>query len=88
MIESCGSIDFSIFVLFIGLVWLTTRYSIKLNRFEHSLKAKYGKGMAYSEMRYTKNNITPVLTMGLVGGFVGGMVGFGGGSIMKPALIK
>ena len=39
-------------------------------------------------MKYTNENIRPLLSMGLVAGFVGGTVGFGGGSIIKPTLIK
>ena len=88
VIESCGVLDFCSFAMFCGLIWYATVYGIRVNRSEHKLKARFNRGLTFSEMRYTNSNIRPVLTMGLIGGFVGGTVGFGGGSIIKPALIK
>jgi len=87
-IESCGTLDGAFFISFCGLMWLATVYGIKVNRSEHKLKARFAMGLVQSDLRYTTSNIRPVLTMGLIGGFVGGTVGFGGGSIIKPTLIK
>ena len=58
-------------------------------RHDQRLKLKYGSiNVAENDIRFTdKKSLNMLLGLGLVGGWVAGALGLGGGSIYNPALL-
>lgn len=52
------------------------------------MKIKYNKGIVDSDIRFTGSSITKLIMLALVGGFISGALGLGGGTIFNPILLK
>ena len=62
--------------------------SIRMQRNEQKLKAKYGNiNLAESDITLTNRNVTMLLILGFMGGLLAGALGLGGGVIFNPVLL-
>lgn len=62
--------------------------SIRMQRNEQKLKAKYGNiNLAESDITLTNKNVIMLLILGFMGGLLAGALGLGGGVIFNPVLL-
>ena len=52
------------------------------------MKIKVGKGMISSDITYSVNQLKALIFFAFLGGWVGGALGLGGGSIFNPLMIS
>jgi len=88
-IEKCSAGYWSVIVVFIGICGLCTFIAVKLAAHDQNLKLKYGGvNVTDSDIRYSnKKQLSKLILLGFVGGWVAGALGLGGGSIYNPALL-
>lgn len=65
-----------------------TIYSIKNMKHEQFLKKRYGDGLIASDIEMKGRNLAKLMTFSLVGGWVSGAFGLGGGAIFNPLLLS
>lgn len=86
-IKMCSGLDwFGIFV-FVSLCFSLTFYSIKSQMREQQLKLKYSN-LSKSEIELTPSKIFKLILISIMGGWVSGALGMGGGSVFNPLLLS
>ena len=73
---------FLIYAIFI------TYGSIKRMQHEQFLKIRYGNGLISSDIEMKGRNLVKLMSFSLVGGWVSGAFGLGGGAIFNPLLLS
>ena len=61
---------------------------VKINEREQYLKLKYSQGIVDSDIRFTGKAVVQLILLGLIGGFISGALGLGGGTIFNPILLN
>jgi len=61
---------------------------LKINMREQALKLKLNRGLIPSDIRYSGRQLRLLLIFAFLGGWVGGALGLGGGSIFNPLMIS
>jgi uncharacterized membrane protein YfcA len=87
-IKTCSAWDWIVLGAFILISGLVTLVSIIKARREQALKIKYNRGIVDSDLRLQGRTLAKLLMFGLVGGWVSGALGLGGGSIFNPVLLS
>ena len=86
-IKECSVWYFMIEAGFVVICILMTYIAIQINRSEQKLKIKYRVNYEEGEPQYEGKSMWILVTIGMVGGFVAGAFGLGGGSIYNPAFL-
>ena len=87
-VPTCSSTDWLLLLTFICLMLVFSAVGIYWNRSEIALKQKANKGLIDSDITYKFKDLTYLFIGGLGGGWVGGALGLGGGSIFNPLMIS
>ena len=87
-IQKCSSLDWTVLGLFVLAMLLLSSIGLMWNRKEQALKIKAGVGLIDSDIRYGGSQLIKLLFGALFGGWVGGALGLGGGSIFNPLMIS
>lgn len=61
--------------------------AIHINKKEQVLKLKYNRGIVKSDIIFTNQAVAKLIAIGVVGGFLSGALGLGGGTIFNPILL-
>jgi len=59
-----------------------------MNKSEQALKLKLNRGLIDSDIRYSGKSLVKLMLAAIVGGWVSGALGLGGGSIFNPILLS
>lgn len=86
-IQKCSSLDWSVLGLFVLAMLFMSSIGLMWNRKEQALKEKAGV-LIDSDIRYSGCQLLKLLLGALFGGWVGGALGLGGGSIFNPLMIS
>lgn len=86
-LKDCGVAYWGIQAVFIIACFVITYFMVKLNQKEQALRRKYNVNYVEGEILFEGKVLTHLLLIGLIGGFVAGALGLGGGSIYNPALL-
>jgi len=86
-IERCGFIDWSLFAMFVLLMFVASYFGVMINKKEQALKKKLNRGLIPSDIRFEGRPLRLLLIFAFAGGWVGGALGLGGGSIFNPLMI-
>jgi hypothetical protein len=87
-VPTCSSTDWLLLSIFVTLMLVFSALGILWNRKEIALKQKANKGLIDSDITYKCTDLTYLFIGGLGGGWVGGALGLGGGSIFNPLMIS
>lgn len=86
--ERCSGLDWGMFALFILISMSLTVLGVIVNRREQALKEKVGKGLVPTDIRFKGVQLAQLIFGAFIGGWVGGALGLGGGSIFNPLMIS
>lgn len=86
-IKMCSGLDWLGIFVFVSLCFSLTFYSIKSQMREQQLKLKYSN-LIKSEIELTSDKIFKLILISLMGGWVSGALGMGGGSVFNPLLLS
>lgn len=70
------------------LMFAASFLGLRINKKEQALKQKLNRGLIPSDIRYSGRQLKLLLVFAFVGGWVGGALGLGGGSIFNPLMIS
>lgn len=87
-IKPCDAIGWVLVALFISICSLCTYFGIKKVNGEQNLKKKVGKGFAKSDVKFERAIVGKLVIFALLGGWVSGALGLGGGAIFNPLLLS
>lgn len=87
-IEQCSAEDWTSIGIFCFICIFLTHKSVKRMQYEQKLKIKYGEGLASSDIDLQGSNLVMLVGISLIGGWVSGALGLGGGSIFNPLLLS
>ena len=86
-IKECSVWYFLVEASFVLICICVTYIAIAINRQEQQLKIKHGVNFEEGEPQYEGKSMWVLVTIGMLGGFVAGAFGLGGGSIYNPAFL-
>lgn len=69
-------------------MFVMSYFGVMINKKEQALKIKLNRGLIPSDIRYTGKPLRLLLIFAFFGGWVGGALGLGGGSIFNPLMIS
>jgi len=87
-IPACSPIDWTLLGIFALAMFTMSGIGLHWNRKEQALKKKAGLGLIDSDIEYSGSDLSYLLVGALFGGWVGGALGLGGGSIFNPLMIS
>ncbi len=87
-LKRCSTPNWTIFFSFILLCTFLTAYSAKNVLLEQRLKIKVGYGIASTDLRLNRTVLLKLISYALLGGYVSGALGLGGGAIFNPLLLS
>lgn len=84
----CGGLQYwGVQGVFVAICVVTTLIAIRLNKQEQRLKRKYRVNFYQKEIDFDGSSLIILVLAGLMGGFVAGSLGLGGGSVYCPILL-
>jgi uncharacterized membrane protein YfcA len=86
--ERCSWVDIMVQAIYVLMCFSLTVVALKHNKKEQLLKAKLGKGLIDSDIKFSGGTLVKLMLAALVGGWVSGALGLGGGSIFNPILLS
>ena len=86
-ITKCGTLDWTIFMVFIVIALSMSYIGVRINKYEQKLKEK-GGATSSSDISYRGRPLFYLLFFAFVGGWVSGAFGLGGGSVFNPLMIE
>lgn len=87
-IQACSAGYWLFLCTFLVYAMCITAYSVKQLQHEQFLKIRYGNGLVKSDIPMEGKNLVKLMTFSLVGGWVSGAFGLGGGAIFNPLLLS
>lgn len=75
-------------MVFVLICSLCTYIGIKTVNKEQKLKQKVGRGMVKTDVRFERRVVSKLVIFALLGGWVSGALGLGGGAIFNPLLLS
>ena len=87
-VEPCSTPGWSFVVIFVGVCTLCTIIGIKVVNREQALKKKVGRGLVKGDVKFEKAVVSKLVIFALLGGWVSGALGLGGGAIFNPLLLS
>jgi uncharacterized membrane protein YfcA len=87
-IKPCDIIGWFLVATFIAICSFCTYLGVKKVNYEQTLKKKVGKGMAKSDPNFEGKIVMKLVIFALLGGWVSGALGLGGGAIFNPLLLS
>jgi uncharacterized membrane protein YfcA len=87
-INPCDVVGWLFVVIFVGVCATCTIYGIKTVNKEQTLKKKVGRGMVKGDVKFERKIVTKLVIFALLGGWVSGALGLGGGAIFNPLLLS
>ena len=87
-ITPCSVVGWLLLVIFICICSFCTFFGIKKVNGEQELKKKVGKGFAKSDVKFERAIVGKLVIFALLGGWVSGALGLGGGAIFNPLLLS
>ena len=85
-VKKCSGTDWTLLAFFAILMLIISTVGVFWNRSEVLLKMKAHKGLIASDIKYNQKDLWFLIIGGLGGGWVGGALGLGGGSIFNPLM--
>ena len=80
--------DWSLFAIFVLAMFVASYFGVTINKKEQALKSKLNRGLIPSDIRFSGRPLRLLLIFAFLGGWVGGALGLGGGSIFNPLMIS
>jgi len=87
-IDACSVLGWSFVVFFVGICTACTVFGIKIVNNEQALKKKVGRGLVKGDVKFEKKTVSKLVMFALLGGWVSGALGLGGGAIFNPLLLS
>lgn len=87
-VKACSGGYWGSLSIFLVYAVIITFYSVKQLQHEQFLKIRYGNGLIKSDIPMEGRNLVMLMTFSLVGGWVSGAFGLGGGAIFNPLLLS
>ena len=87
-IKPCDVVGWILVGIFISICSLCTYLGIKKVNAEQKLKKKVGQGLAKSDVKFERKVVSKLVIFALLGGWVSGALGLGGGAIFNPLLLS
>jgi len=87
-IHPCDILSWGFVVLFVAICSACTFIGIKKVNSEQKLKTKVGKGMVKTDVKFLPRVVSKLVIFALLGGWVSGALGLGGGAIFNPLLLS
>jgi uncharacterized membrane protein YfcA len=84
----CSVVGWLLVAVFLTICTLCTIFGIKKVNKEQELKKKVGKGLAKSDVKFERAIVGKLVIFALLGGWVSGALGLGGGAIFNPLLLS
>ena len=87
-IKMCTWEYWALWSSFLAMCVICACIAVKLLTWQQGLKIKYGNiNLVDSDLRFTVKETSKILSLGLIGGFLAGAFGLGGGVIFNPVLL-
>ena len=87
-IKPCDAIGWILVGIFILICSVCTYIGIKKVNGEQALKKRVGRGLAKSDVKFETKIVVKLVIFALLGGWVSGALGLGGGAIFNPLLLS
>mmetsp|Transcript_34661 Transcript_34661/g.33849 ORF Transcript_34661/g.33849 Transcript_34661/m.33849 type:complete len:221 (+) Transcript_34661:1001-1663(+) len=87
-IVRCSIVDWSIQFCFLLLCVFMIISSVRRVQFEQRLKKEFGEGLVEGDIEFNTANLTKIVVFSILGGWVSGALGLGGGVIFNPLLLS
>ena len=87
-IERCSAPDWIFLTLFVVSCGVVLYYGLKAVKQEQDLKMRVGFGMVSSDIQFQQSILVKLVIFALLGGWVSGALGLGGGAIFNPLLLS
>lgn len=87
-VEPCSFWDWTSVALYCVVMVVLCGYAVKTVQWEQNMKMQYGKGVEEGEIDLKGGNLYFLLGFSLLGGWVSGALGLGGGAIFNPLLLS
>ncbi len=79
--------DLLVLTTFVFFMFLLSFGGLMINKKEQALKMRVGRGLVPSDIRYNGSQLVYLVVFSLLGGWVSGALGLGGGTIFNPMMI-
>jgi len=87
-IDTCSVVGWLLVVIYVVICSVCTFLGIRTVNAEQSLKKKVGRGLIKSDVKFERSVVTKLVIFALLGGWVSGALGLGGGAIFNPLLLS
>lgn len=87
-IDQCSVPGWLFVVAFVGVCTACTIFGIKIVNREQALKKKVGRGLVKGDVKFETKIVSKLVIFALLGGWVSGALGLGGGAIFNPLLLS
>lgn len=85
--QKCSEMDLLVLTTFVFFMFLLSFGGLMINKKEQALKMRVGRGLVPSDIRYNGSQLVYLVVFSLLGGWVSGALGLGGGTIFNPMMI-
>ena len=86
--KPCDAVGWVLVGVFIMICSACTYFGVRKVNNEQKLKKKVGKGIAKSDVKFEGSVVYKLVIFALLGGWVSGALGLGGGAIFNPLLLS
>ena len=87
-IDQCSIPGWLFVVAFVAVCTACTVIGIKVVNREQALKKKVGRGLVKGDVKFETKVVSKLVIFALLGGWVSGALGLGGGAIFNPLLLS
>jgi uncharacterized membrane protein YfcA len=87
-IDRCSTEDWTIMLLYLVALCIILYFSLRYVKKEQDLKMRVGFGIVAGDIQFQQSVLVKLVIFALLGGWVSGALGLGGGAIFNPLLLS